>query len=381
MTKRIRVLHVINNLATGGAEAMLVRLALALRDDFDQHVVCILDRGPLAERLAGSGITVEALGVSPRLPNPLAIPRLARRVRAYEPHVVQTWLYQADFLGGLAARLAGIRNVIWNLRGADLSPQEAHPLTRVIVRGAAALSARLPIRIVCCGESVRLEHERIGYEAGRMVVIPNGVNVEQFRPDPAARPAVRSDLRLQPDTPLVGLFARLHPQKDHDTFFAAVALFRRERPDVHFVLAGSGMRRDEPRAAAMLRKHSIVEGVHLLGERNDLPRLTAALDLATSSSAWGEGFPNVIAEAMACAVPCAATDCGDSRIIVGETGRIVARRDAPALAAAWLHMLALDPAARRRLGALARDRIERQFDLRQSADRYASLYREVAGAD
>jgi glycosyltransferase involved in cell wall biosynthesis len=381
MSRRIRILHVINNLATGGAESMLVRLALALRDEFEQSVVCILDRGPLASRLEDAGIPVTALGVSARLPNPAVTLRLARHIRAARPDVVQTWLYQSDLLGGVAARLAGTRNLVWNLRGADLSPSESHRLTRVVVRVCAAVSYGLPRRIVCCAESVRAEHVRIGYDPARMILIHNGVDIDAFKADEQARDAVRRELRLPSETPLIGLIARWHPQKDHQTFFAAVAFLRQIRPDVHFLLAGKGVHGEEPDVTALLRAHALSDHVHLLGERHDIPRLTAALDVASSSSAWGEGFPNVIAEAMACAVPCAATDAGDARLIVGDTGKIVPRRDSAALAAAWAEMLSLDTPALRLLGSRARERIVLGFSLRQSTERYADLYRNLAGAD
>jgi glycosyltransferase involved in cell wall biosynthesis len=379
MTRPLRIVHVINNLATGGAESMLARLAIALGNEFEQSVICILDRGPLATRLEEAGVPVSALGVSPRAPNPLAVLSLAKRIRTARPDIVQTWLYQSDLLGGIAARIAGTRGVVWNLRGADLSPIESHPLTRLIVKSCSRLSHFLPTRIVCCAESVMTEHERLGYDRSRMIVIRNGVDVSRFRPDPDARIDVRLELQLGPDTPLVGLIARMHPQKDHDTFFSAAAELRRTRRDVNFVLAGKGMTRDDPQVSAMLRRHSLGAGMHLLGQRDDIPRLTAALDVATSSSAWGEGFQNAIAEAMACGVPCAATDAGDARLIIDDTGVVVARRDPPALATAWAQLLSLRADEMASLADRARRRIEGNFDLSQCSHSYARLYREVAG--
>lgn len=356
---------------------MLVRLATELRKEFDQNVVCLLDRGALAPRLELSGVPVTSLGTSARFPNPLVTLQLARHLRVLRPDIVQTWLYQSDLVGGLAARLAGRRHVVWNLRAADLSPSESHPLTRVIVRMCAALSATVPARIICCAESVAEVHHRLGYDADRMTVICNGVDLSQFRPDAEARRQVRNELGLPADSPLVGLIARFHPQKDHETFFSAVQALLRIRPDVHFVLAGQRVDAREPELAALLRRHEIDGRVHLLGERHDVPRICAALDLATSSSAWGEGFPNVLCEAMACEVPCVATDAGDAKLIIGDTGRIVARRDYQGLCAAWLDLLALDCAERGRLGRAARDRVVRHYDQRTSTERYAQIYRQL----
>lgn len=377
---RVRVLHVINNLATGGAESMLVRLATQLRGEFDQSVVCLLDRGALAPRLESVGVPVEALGTSPRMPNPMVALKLARRMRALRPDIIQTWLYQSDLVGGVAARIANQPNVVWNLRAADLSPDESHPLTRLIVRLCAALSSTIPARIICCAESVAQVHRQLGYETARMVVICNGVDLVRFRPDTAARLAVRTELGLPPDTLLIGHIARLHPQKDHETFFAAVQSLHRMRPDVHFVLAGQRMTAAEPEVAALVDRFEIDDRVHLLGERHDVPRICAALDLATSSSAWGEGFPNVLCEAMACEVPCVATDAGDSMRIIGDTGRVVPRRDPAALCSAWLELLSLDSDERARLGRAARDRVARHYDQRTSTESYAQIYRQLGEA-
>jgi glycosyltransferase involved in cell wall biosynthesis len=377
---RARILHVINNLATGGAESMLARLAAELREEFDQTVVCLLDRGVLAPRLEALGIPVLALGSSARVPNPFVTLKLARRLRTIQPDIIQTWLYQSDLVGGLAARIAGYRNVVWNLRAADLSPSESHPLTRVIVRLCAALSSRVPATIVCCAESVAEVHRRIGYDLDRMVVICNGVDLTRFRPDAEARIAVRAELELPPGAVLIGHIARLHPQKDHETFFAAAHMLRQARSDVHFVLAGQRIHAREPQIEALLGRHAIDGGMHFLGERHDIPRILAALDLATSSSSWGEGFPNVLCEAMACGVPCVATDAGDAKLILGDTGRVVARRDAAALCSAWLHFLSLDGEARSILGHASRDRVARHYDQRMSTERYARLYRQLHAA-
>lgn len=377
---RPRILHVINNLATGGAESMLARLAGELQEEFDQTVVCLLDRGVLAPRLEVHGIPVLALGTSARVPNPFVTLKLARQLRTIQPDIVQTWLYQSDLVGGLAARMAGYRNVVWNLRAADLSPNESHPLTRAIVRVCAALSSRVPVSIVCCAESVAEVHGRIGYDTDRMVVICNGVDLTRFRPDAEARIAVRAELGLPPGAVLIGHIARLHPQKDHETFFAAAQMLRQTRSDVHFVLAGQRIHAEEPQIEALLGRYAIDRGMHFLGERHDIPKILAALDLATSSSSWGEGFPNVLCEAMACGVPCVATDAGDATLILGETGRVVARRDAAALFSAWLDLLSLNSEARSILGHAARDRVARHYNQRTSTERYARLYRQLYAA-
>jgi glycosyltransferase involved in cell wall biosynthesis len=100
----------------------------------------------------------------------------------------------------------------------------------------------------------------------------------------------------------------------------------------------------------------------------------SALDIATLSSAFGEGCPNVLGEAMSCGVPCVATDCGDAADIIGSTGLVVALRNPEALAAAWERLISLGSDARRALGAKARDRVIASYDLRAIIARYDALY-------
>lgn len=376
---RPRLLHVINNLAAGGAENMLVRLAIALRGSFEQRVICVLDKGVLAPKLESAGIEVVALGASASMPNPLVIAALFRAIRRFRPGIVQTWLYHSDLLGGLAARAAGVKAIAWNVRGADLSWREAHPVTRAAIRMNAVLSARIPHRIVYCARSAEEAHLRLGYAAGKGLCLYNGVDVDVYRPDLAARADARRELEAGPETRLIGLFARWNAQKDHGSFFGAADLFMRRWPDVRFILAGSGIDDANPRLRSLVQATADPTRFVLLGVRHDIPRLTNALDLATSSSSWGEGFPNVIAEAMACGVLCVATDAGDAAEIVGDTGMVVPRRNPEALAAAWEELLKLPPdeQARRRLAS--RERIASHFSLSRAVEGYAAMYRSLLG--
>ena len=170
----------------------------------------------------------------------------------------------------------------------------------------------------------------------------------------SARSAVRQELGLPVDATLIGFIARFHPQKDHRTFLQAATILSEQVPDSQFVLVGRGVTVDNEELRGLIAAHGPRHGVHLLGERADIPRLTAALDIATCSSAFGESFPSVVGEAMACGVPCVVTDVGDAARIVGDTGRVVLPKDAAALAAAWSELIELGPDGRRELGLRAR---------------------------
>lgn len=373
-----RVLHVISDLPVGGAELMLFRLLS--RTTHESAVVSLKSVGPVGERLRARGVPVDALGLRGGVPDPRGLARLARRIRGFRPDVIQTWMYHADLLGGLAARLATRAPVLWNLRQSNLDPAGSKRTTIWTALLCARLSHHLPEGIVCCSDSARTVHAALGYDERRMLVIPNGFDTDAFRPDPAARAEVRRSLGLESDAPLIGLAGRFDPQKDHRTFAAAAARLLRERPDVHFVLCGRGIEPGNPELARILNDAGVAHRAHRLGCRDDMPRITAALDLATSSSAFGEGFPNVIGEAMACGVPVVVTDVGDSAALADGCGVVVPPRDPAALAAAWQRILALDEARRYALGAAGRQRILREFSLEKAVARYEDLYRDAARA-
>lgn len=372
----MRVGHVITGLGVGGAEMALLRLVERLERQGIENVVTSLRRpGPVGDRLWGVGAPVRTLGMRRGLPSPLAVPRLAAWLRRDHVDVVQTWTYHADLVGGLAGRLAGLP-VAWNLRNTTLDPATSRPTTRCVVRACALLSRSVPSGIVANSHAAVAVHARWGYDTDRCVVIPNGFDVETLRPDPAARPAVRDELGLPADALLVGAFARRDPQKDFPTLISAAARLRREVPGAVLLVAGEGVTGDEITLVQGIRGEGLVPGhdVLLLGPRDDTARLMAACDLVTTSSSSGEGFPQVVGEAMACAVPCVVTDVGDSALVVGDTGRVVPASDPAALAAAWVELLRLPAEERRALGQRARRRVAERFAMDGVTARYVELH-------
>lgn len=373
-----RLVIVITGLRTGGAEMMLFKLLERLDPAWRPHVISLTDVGEIGQRIAALGIPVEGLGLRPGRVGPLAVARLATHLRELRPDVVHTWMYHADLVGGLAAKLAGGCTVGWCIRNSTLDPVRTRLSTRLVARACALVSRRVPDRIVSCSEVARQVHVDLGYDAGRMVVLPNGFDVAAFRPEPACRADVRRELGVAAEAPLVGVVGRLDPQKNHAGFFTAAGLVHKRRPDAHFVLAGQGLEPGNGAVVAMAEAAGVAGVTHLLGRREDVPRLMAALDVLVSSSGYGEAFPNVLGEAMACGVPCAVTDVGDSGLIVDDTGRVVAPGDMVALAAAIGDLLDLPPPERTRLAAAARDRVAGHFEIGAVVKSYEAFYADLA---
>jgi glycosyltransferase involved in cell wall biosynthesis len=188
---------------------------------------------------------------------------------------------------------------------------------------------------------------------------------------------LRKELNLPENIVLIGQIARYDPMKDHLNFLQATKSLLRNRSDVRFILVGRNVDFNNTELVTSIVKLNISEFVHLLGERYDLPSVMPALDIVCSSSC-SEGFSNVIAEAMACGIPCVVTDVGDSALIVGNTGRVVPPKNPEALAAAWSDLIKMGPEYRRELGVAARKRIEENYNLPDIVKRYENLYEELA---
>ena len=364
------VLHVIPGLGIGGAEGMLERL-VQIPGPFRHVIVSLTGDGERGEGLRKVGIEVADLGMQRGLPSPAGLWRLVRLMRRLRPTVLQTWMYHGDLLGIIAASLSGHPPVIWNLRCSNMDLSRYRRTTRWVMRILAHLSS-LPKGVLANSEAGQRWHAQLGYRPREWVVLPNGIDVERFRPDPQARLRWRKRLGVGPNTVLVGMCARRDPMKDHETLIRAMSLVT---GDVVCAMVGRGVDPADSALADLAAKSS--KRIHLLGYCEDMPGFMNALDIAVLASSFGEGFPNVVAEAMACAVPCVVTDVGDAELIVGCTGKVVASGDASALASS-ISALVADPVERVRLGAQARDRVAMQYTLPLVASRYHELWARFA---
>ena len=377
----MKILHVITGLDVGGAETTLFRLATSMDPArFRSRAVSLIAPGPMGERLEKAGIPVDSLHMRRGAPSPGGLLRLVRLIRDWRPDVVQTWLYHADLAGLIAARLAfplgGGPKVAWNIRCSYMALSEYRRLTGVTLRACAALS-KFPDVVLTNSHEARRFHGELGYHPKRFEVIPNGFDTDLFRPDPEARQSVREELNIAPDAPVIGHVARFDPMKDHRTFIEGAALASAQVEDAVFLLAGRGVDYDNLDLARWLSQAGFdPANVRLLGERADVPRLMAAMDVHVSSS-LGEALPNAVGESMACGVPNVVTDVGDSSRLVGGTGLTVPPDDAPALAEAIVRLVREKGQRIDNTDADPRKRIIDVYSLPRMIDSFENLYRTL----
>lgn len=373
----MRVLYIITGLATGGAETMLLKLLERLdRERYAPLVISLTTMGDIGPRIAALGISVQALGMTSRLPSPFGFVRLLQQVREARPDIVHTWLYHADLLGGVAARLVGINAVCWGIRSSNLDSDKTHRGTHAVRRVCAVLSHVIPRCIFLNSEAARLIHVELGYAAGKMNVVPNGFDLSRFKPDEGARLSIRAGLGCANDTLLVGMVGRFDPLKNHSGFLSAMAIVRRYLPQVHLVLAGKGVDHDNEELMRSIEGAGLMENTHLLGPRDDMPELMAALDVLACPS-HAEAFPNVVGEAMAVGVPCVATDVGDCAYIIGDTGLVVPAGDMAGFASGVAATLKLPRAERAIMGGRARERVAGEFEIGRVVRRYQEMYESL----
>lgn len=374
----IKIAFIITGLSTGGAETMLLKLLQNIdRERFIPIVVSLIDKGTIGPRIEALGIPVHTLGMRRSAPNPFLVFKLTRLLKNYSPDVVHTWMYHADLLGGVAARFAGCRNVIWCIRHSNLSKKENKATTLVVAKICALVSGRIPVKILSCSHKALEVHSALGYQPNKMAVIPNGFELDEFGPNPETRQRIRQQLDIPIDCLVVGLVARFDPQKNHLGFVECASIVSERLPHVRFVLAGLGVDDQNQTLVARIEEHGLREKFRLLGRREDIPSLMTAFDVLVSSSSHGEAFPNVLGEAMACHVPCVVTDVGDSAEIVGETGKVVVSGDMKALASELLWVLELPLTDRALLGHEARLRVAASYEIKHVVSLYESYYQSV----
>jgi glycosyltransferase involved in cell wall biosynthesis len=377
MNFSIRIIHIITTLDYGGAENMLFKLVSSTASNpcYQQMVISLTDKGGFGPLLEKQGIRVHAVGLNGRCTDAFKLAELIRQIRIFKPHILQSWLYHADLVGTLLFKFAKGAKLVWNIRCSDMDFKRYAWTTRLIFLLLQRFSG-IPSAVCANSQAGIVAHQKRGYHPKKWIWIPNGFDTHRFKPQSKGG-ALKKKLGIPLSSTVIGMVARFDPMKDFDTFFRAANIVREIDGRVHFILVGNKVDPDNPYLCRLVNLYQLSKVVHMLGRRDDVDNIYPQIDIFTLSS-FGEGFPNVIGEAMASGVPCVATDVGDSKLIIEDTGITVPAKDPRKLADAWLSLLSAPDERRLQMGQAARRSIVDRFSLEVIQKKYLSLYDSVA---
>ena len=377
----MKILHIIVGLKTGGAEIALKRLveAHAENPNFRHEVVSLTDIGKVGVHLIGRGIKVQSLGMRSTIGSVFALWRLIRLIRKVRPDIVQTWMYHADLIGGLAARFAGVKNVVWGIRTTEICAGGSK-LTIIIRKLCAVLSALVPSVIVCVAEASKRLHVALGYDAHRMVVIPNGFVAHDLRQLTKQAKALRKKFGFKDQDIVIGSVGRFNAVKDQQSFIHAAGIILNKYFNVYIIMAGRDINANNVELAKWINETGCGQRFILLDERDDVAVCMKAMDVFCLHSR-AEGFPNVLGEAMAVARASVSTDVGDAALLLGDCGLIVAKDNISVLAEGLEKIINYPKEEREILGQKARRRIKQYYTLQQTVNQFEGIYHQAATED
>lgn len=335
-------------------------------------ILSLLSNGEMEPRFKALGINVKSLGMKRGRFSILKFIELVKILRKEKPDLISTWLYHADLIGGLAGRLLNIP-VCWNVGASAASLTTLSKKTKFVIKICAFLSSWIPNKIIFNSKSGLRDHVDFGYKSGICEVIPNGFNLKLYKPDEKARKSFRNEIHVPQNSRLVGMIGRYDPIKNHEGFIKACSLVAKAQKNVYFVLVGSGNDEMKQKITRWVQESGTREKFFLLGLRQDIARISASLDVLVCPS-WGEAFPNVVGEAMACGVPCVVSDVGDSPEIIKGSGIVIPPGNIEALAQGILKIIQLPKKQWQSLSNSARKKITDEYEIGYIGKHFEKLY-------
>jgi glycosyltransferase involved in cell wall biosynthesis len=376
--EKVRIAFLVRALDVGGAEVQLSAIARGLDpDQFDVSVIYYYAGGSLVQELRDAGVGLYCLEKSGRWDLIPFFFRLLATVRVLRPAILHGFLSTSNILTSLLKPLVPGLRVIWGVRASNMDHGH-YDITWRVSFALERLLSRHANRIIANSRAGRDHILENGFSGGRIEVVLNGIDTDNSSNDGNARQRLRAEWRIPAHEQLIGIIARLDPMKDHITFLRAAAQLATTHDSVRFVCVGNDGLADGNGLRALADELGIADRIVWAGFHADIRAVHKAIDLHTSCSAFGEGFSNSIAEAMASGIPNVVTDVGDSADIVGELGVVVPPRSPGQLALAWGKMLSLSTAERRSLAERCRQRILDNFSRRAMIERMTAIYQEEA---
>ena len=355
------VLFLIRSLNAGGAERQLVVTAKGLAERGHKVTILTFYGGGFYEaELTGSSVQLISLNKKGRWDLLAFFYRLLKVLHQQRPQVIYSFLNSANILAAIYQPFLSSCRIVWGVRASNMDLDQYDWLSRWLywVECRLARFADVIIANSHAGLEYAVQH---GFPKQKMTVIPNGIDTERFYPDKSKGEPLRQLWGIANDEFLIGVVGRIDPMKGIPTFLEAAARLKQQHDNVRFVWVGDGESRYKNAMYELAMKLG-VNDIVWAGWHTDMLAVYNAFDMASSSS-YGEGFPNVLGEAMACGVPCVVTDVGDSGLVVGETGKVVSAKDSEALSTTWHEVLSLDDDELKKLSAKARARVVSEYSM------------------
>ena len=376
----MKILHLITDLDYGGAENFLINLIKQKKIRKHKTRVIVMTSGGLSvQSTVKEGIDVQTLGLKRGEFNPLIAVKLIRMIKKFDPDILQTWLYHADLLGCICKPFTNVKNLIWNFRCSNMDLSKYSFQSRVVFHLLKFLCKK-PSLIVINSNSGREFHEHAGFIPNSWRTIPNGVDTEKFKSFNNARKNLFTKLNIPENYTLIGNVGRFDPMKDYVNLFRAFSLIKKRIKKVKFLLIGRDLNRKNENLMKMidvpLAKHNLFQEISFLPPTENIHKIIPGLDLLCTSSAFGEGCPNILLEAMSSCVPCVVTDVGDSKEILGDCGIVVRPKDYRALANGMERLLKMNKEALNKMLQKGRRRIIKDFSIEYAEDQYLRMYQE-----
>lgn len=372
----MKVVHIIGGLPTGGAERMLVKLIKQTKKNINHVVISLKDQGEQGQYLIEMGIPLYEMNIGNPIDGATKFFKLKDIVKKERPSVIQGWMYHGNFLAGFLGKklhvpsVYNVRHSLHNIKHEAKSIQAFIRLNSFYSKHASS--------IVYNSSVSKKQHEEFGFFKKRSTVIPNGFDIEEYKFDKNKATKIRKELGIKEKDFLFTQIGRNHEMKNHSGFIKAgiEALKTSGEKDLYFLIVGNGVDTDTD-LKDLIKKTDYSNHFFLWGQRTDISSIWNAANCGVLSSIWGEGFPNVVGEAMASETPCIVSDVGDSAFIVDEFGIVVPPNDHHEMSKAMVEMAEISSKELLIIKQQARKRIVDNFSIESISDQYLQLYKSI----